>query len=598
MSVQEIPKEKYDARAVVRFYWRHVVRYKKWLTGLLLVLPLTVLVASYLPPLILASVLSKLAQHDFVAGDIWQSFGPVIVVYAVLLLAGIAMWRAVDWYVWRLEGHVQRSIARQIFSHMLSRSADFHANHFAGSLVSQANKVISGYVRMADTTIFTTLSLIFGVIMSVIILAPRSPIFALSLAVLASLYAYGAILASRPVRRLSGIYAAQESRQTGFLADAVTNVMAIKSFARTKYELARFARVTDETLGKMNNFARAHRRLMNVLGSMNRTISAAALLIAVIAVMEFNADIATVFLIFSYTSNIVNQLFEFSNSGLRNYNRAIGDASEMVLKLGEQPEIQDPAEPEVARMGKGVIEFDDVSFKHNGAEDAIFAGLKMRIGQGEKIGLVGHSGSGKSTFVRLLLRFSDIDSGRILVDGQNIAHVTQDDLHEKIAYVPQEPLLFHRTIRENITYGKLDATEEEVTEAARKAHALEFIGTLPKGFDTMVGERGVKLSGGQRQRIAIARAILKDAPILVLDEATSALDSESEKLIQAALWELMKGRTAIVIAHRLSTIQRMDRIIVLDDGSIIEQGKHSDLLKKDGTYAKLWAHQSGGFIEE
>jgi ATP-binding cassette subfamily B protein len=197
-----------------------------------------------------------------------------------------------------------------------------------------------------------------------------------------------------------------------------------------------------------------------------------------------------------------------------------------------------------------------------------------------------------------LLRFSDIDTGAIVIDGQNITTITQDDLRQQIAYVPQEPLLFHRSIHENIAYGKPEATEAEVRDAAEKANALEFIEKLPQGFETLVGERGVKLSGGQRQRIAIARAILKDAPILVLDEATSALDSESERLIQAALWELMKGRTAIVIAHRLSTIQRMDRIVVLDNGVIIEEGSHNQLLKQNGTYAKLWAHQSGGFIEE
>lgn len=598
MNATNKQQEKHNARAVVRFYWHHVTRYKKWIVGLLLVMPFTILINSYLPPLILANVLSRLAKQDFIADDIWQSFGVDIVLYAALLLFGIAMWRAVDWFVWRLEGHVQRAIARQIFSHMLSRSADFHANNFAGSLVSQANKVISNYVRMADTTIFTTLPLALGVVISASILAPRAPIFAAALVVFAALYTYGAILASRPVRRLSGIYASQESKQTGFLADAVTNVMAIKSFARAKHELARFTRVTNETLSKMNDFARAHRRLMNTLGSMNRTISASALLIAVIAVMQFNADIATVFLIFNYTAIIVNQLFDFSNAGLRNYNRAIGDASEMVHTLGQDPEIKDPDLPEAPRMGKGAIEFRDVTFTHAGADDAIFNGLNLRIKPGEKIGLVGHSGSGKSTFTRLLLYFSDIDSGEILVDGQNIARVTQDDLHEQIAYVPQEPLLFHRTIRENIAYGKLDASEEEIIDAAKKAHALEFIQSLPNRFDTMVGERGVKLSGGQRQRIAIARAILKDAPILVLDEATSALDSESEKLIQAALWELMKNRTAIVIAHRLSTIQKMDRIIVMDKGTIVEEGTHAELLEKQGLYAKLWAHQSGGFIEE
>ena len=198
----------------------------------------------------------------------------------------------------------------------------------------------------------------------------------------------------------------------------------------------------------------------------------------------------------------------------------------------------------------------------------------------------------------MLLRFSDVDAGNITIDSQNITDISQDDLHRAIAYVPQEPMLFHRTLRENIAYGKADASEDEIIKVAEQANAMDFINNLPKGLDTAVGERGVKLSGGQRQRIAIARAMLKDAPILVLDEATSALDSENEKLIQDALWELMKGRTSIVIAHRLSTIARLDRIIVLDEGKIIEQGSHAELLANNKIYAKLWAHQSGGFIKE
>ncbi len=211
---------------------------------------------------------------------------------------------------------------------------------------------------------------------------------------------------------------------------------------------------------------------------------------------------------------------------------------------------------------------------------------------------MGHSGSGKTTFTRLLLRFSDIDSGTISIDGQNIAYLTQDDLRRHIAYVPQEPILFHRTLAENIAYGQVDASQQEIEAVAQLAHAHDFIANLPDGYDTLVGERGVKLSGGQRQRVAIARAMLKNAPILVLDEATSSLDSESEALIQSALWRLMEGRTAIVVAHRLSTIQKMDRIVVLDEGKIIEQGTHQELLHTKGAYAKLWAHQSGGFIEE
>jgi ATP-binding cassette subfamily B protein len=241
----------------------------------------------------------------------------------------------------------------------------------------------------------------------------------------------------------------------------------------------------------------------------------------------------------------------------------------------------------------------DVTFGHDGQyEQPLFEHFDLDIAPGEKIGLVGQSGSGKTTLTRLLLRFSDLQGGRILIDGQDIAEVTQRSLRQQISYVPQEPLLFHRSLQENIAYGLPGATEQQIRHAAERAYALDFIESLPDGFDTLVGERGVKLSGGQRQRIAIARAILKDARILVLDEATSALDSESEVHIQRALAQAMAGRTTMVIAHRLSTIQAMDRILVMDAGRIIEQGSHRELLAAGGTYAALWAHQSGGFLAE
>jgi ATP-binding cassette subfamily B protein len=500
--------------------------------------------------------------------------------------------------MWRLEMRIQRNIAEEVFGRMMAQSADFHANNFTGSLVSQTNKLMGSYVRLADTTIFQTYPLVAGLVLTTIILLPRAPLYVLILVTFAVLYLLIAFKISKPVQRLSAKFAAAESKQTGFLADAITNVMAIKSFARSRYEKQRFQKTTAQTQARLWQFSRVHQKQMNYLGLLSRLISGLALAMAAISVVNFGANIVTVFLILSYTSSIVEQLFQFSNSSLRNYNRAFGDASDMVRILALTPEIVDPAQPEKSRIQKGSITFDNVTFAHNGTDDAIFDNLSLQLGHGEKVGLVGHSGSGKSTFTRLLLRFSDVDSGNILIDGQNIAHITQEDLHKAIAYVPQEPLLFHRTIAENIAYGKEDADHAAVQQAARYAHADEFIKTLPQGYDTLVGERGVKLSGGQRQRIAIARAMLKDAPILVLDEATSALDSESEVLIQDALWKLMEGRTAIVIAHRLSTIQKMDRIVVLEDGTIVEQGSHSELLAKNGTYAKLWAHQSGGFIEE
>jgi len=320
----------------------------------------------------------------------------------------------------------------------------------------------------------------------------------------------------------------------------------------------------------------------------------------VVAVVSKSANVATVFLMLSYSTLVADRLWEFSSSVIRNYNRSIGDAQEAVATLNTAPAVKDSEEPTELRVEHGSIDIKSMYFAHDEAAElkTLFKDFNLHIKPGEKIGLVGHSGSGKTSLTRLLLRFMDIDSGEIQIDGINIADVRQENLREVLSYVPQEPLLFHRSIKENINYGKPAASQAEIISVAKKAHAHEFIKDLPKGYDTLVGERGVKLSGGQRQRIAIARAMLKNAPILVLDEATSALDSESELLIQDALWKLMEGRTAIVIAHRLSTIQRMDRIVVLEDGRIVEQGSHKKLLKANGTYARLWAHQSGGFLEE
>lgn len=246
---------------------------------------------------------------------------------------------------------------------------------------------------------------------------------------------------------------------------------------------------------------------------------------------------------------------------------------------------------------KGDIEFNGITFKHADAKAPIFKDFSLSVKPGERIGLVGISGSGKTTLTKLLLRFADVQKGEILIDGQNVSKVQQVSLREAIAYVPQETSLFHRSIADNIAYAHPEASRDEIIRAAKLANAHDFIKDLPDGYETLVGERGVKLSGGQRQRIAIARAILKDAPILVLDEATSALDSESEALIQDALVKLMKGRTSIVVAHRLSTIASLDRIIVLDNGKIIEQGTHQQLLEKHGAYHHLWSRQSGAFLD-
>ncbi|MBC7581983.1 ABC transporter ATP-binding protein [Aeromicrobium sp.] len=585
-------------RKVASFYWRHARKYPTYLWGLIIAVPLTMLVNAFLPTLLTASVLSRLSQHQYQTGHIWASFGPQLLLFAVLLLLGHFTWRIVDHFMWRLEMRVQQDLAEEVFDKLLNQTADFHANNFTGSLVSQNSKLLGNYVRLADTIIFQVYPMLCSITFAAIIMAFRAPLFTGLLLVLSSTFMLVAFASSRPVRLASTKFASAESDQTGLLADTLTNSMAVKSFASGVHERQRFHAATGRTHNLLSDFSRTHQRQMNALGTSTRSISAISLAIAVVSVMMFHANIGTVFLILSYTSLVTDQLFSFGNNSLRNFSRAVGDTTEMIDTMGLTPDILDPTTPENLGMQHGLVTFKDVTFTHGGNEDALFEKFNVLIQPGEKVGLVGHSGSGKTTFTRLLLRFSDIQSGQILVDGQDITAVTQDDLRSRIAYVPQEPLLFHRTIQENIAYGQSGATDKQVTRAAKMAHADEFIQTLPQGYQTLVGERGVKLSGGQRQRVAIARAMLKQAPILLLDEATSALDSESEVLIQDALWKLMEGRTAIVIAHRLSTIQKMDRIIVLDDGKIIEQGSHQELVAKAGAYAKLWAHQSGGFIDD
>jgi ATP-binding cassette subfamily B protein len=389
-----------------------------------------------------------------------------------------------------------------------------------------------------------------------------------------------------------------ESQTTAKLADTITNVGTVRAFAGEKVETRLFHEQTSETRNKNLKLMRVQLVNEAISQAGTTTVEILAFTVGLFGVIVLHSPVGVLYLTLTYTLNLTERLWLFMFI-LRNINRAFGDAADMTDTLQVEPAVKDPAEPEDSTIHRGRVEFSHVDFSYDGSKkNRLFKDLNVVIKPGEQVGLVGHSGGGKSTLVSLLSRFTDIQGGQILVDNQDITSIRQRDLRKAIAYVPQEPLLFHRSLKENIRYGRPDATDEEIIAVAKMAHAHDFIEQLADGYETLVGERGVKLSGGQRQRVAIARAMLKNAPILVLDEATSALDSESEVLIQDALWKLMEGRTAIVIAHRLSTIQRMDRILVMDQGEIVEQGSHKDLLHQNGIYAKLWAHQSGGFMED
>ncbi len=588
------------AKQTVQLFWRHASQHPWYLVGLLVGVPLAVILQQFIPPLLIADALQRLSTHAYAPDQLLDTFGWQLVIYALLILfSGMVVWRVVIILIWKLEAMVTRSIDRQVYDYLLQHSAHFHANRFGGALISQAIKLSGSYIRFADTTLFEIYTFVVSFVATVVILLPRSPLFVLILTVISAGYLVLMYFVTRRLRAVNEAETVALNHQNGYLADTVTNVMAVKSFAAEDFERSHFAKATTDTQHATFRLMRASTNRDVLAGGIINMIEIAAFAIAIGGVVLLRADVTTAFLLLSYTSNIARRLWEFNSHVLRQYNKAFGDSAEMVRVLNTPVDIQDPSRPEKSRISRGEIAFDNVTFTHADAGDALFKKLQLTIKPGEKIGLVGHSGSGKTTLTKLLLRFADVDAGAVKIDGQNIAAIRQADLRRAIAYVPQEPLLFHRTIRDNIAYGLPRASKKRIIEAAKAANAHDFIQTLPQKYETLVGERGVKLSGGQRQRVAIARAMIKDAPILVLDEATSALDSESEKLIQSALWRLMEGRTTIVIAHRLSTIQKMDRIIVLDNGKILEQGTHNELLRQSsGTYAKLWTHQSGGFLED
>lgn len=576
----------------------HAWQYKIYVFGLLCTLPLVLLVHQILPPIIAADILNRLSTGDFVAGRAWESFSRDIIIYALLLLlGGTLMWRFFIFLVWKMEINVQRDIAERMFNHLSTLDMEFHNNSFGGSLVSRTNKLMNSYVRLADTFLFEIYGLLISAVAMGIVLWPLVPRFVIAFYIFAVIYIFIAVRITRRIRVLSSIEAEKQNKVTGYLADMITNVMAVKSFSAQSYENKRFSLATGAVKKASTRLMWSQLHRENIFALSTTTISVLALTLAVFSVVDFGAEIGTVFLVLTYTANMTTRLWDFSQRSLRNINKSLGDAEEATEILYRNAEVTDPQKPQLMPTNGGVIDFVDVQFSHD--KNKLFQNFSLSIKQGEKIGLVGHSGSGKTTLTKLLLRFKDIDDGYIKINGVDIRDVTQVDLRRVISYVPQEPLLFHRSLEENIAYGKEHASQNEIIKAAKNAHAHEFIQTLDDGYKTLVGERGVKLSGGQKQRVAIARAMLKDAPVLLLDEATSALDSESEQLIQDALWKLMEDKTAIVIAHRLSTIQKMDRIIVLDSGKIVEDGSHTELIKKkNGQYARLWQHQSGGFLQD
>ena len=598
-----------SAKDTLAFCWEQVEGNKRQLVTSWIVMILAVVMADIVCPLIFASILSHVASLDLhrATGE-WHTFGPLLLSYAVAGLIAMGLWRIAGWLEW---GACVRAFAKglnQGYEHLLKLSYRWHMDHPAGEVISSLSNFSWAFVEMVDVASWGLLPVAVVVLSAIGVLTVFAWPAALALLVMVAGFVFVLSRRLSLVRVASQVFEDHHSKAVGVVADTVTNLMAVRTAAS---ELQERRRVDNLMRQSVAADLRARSIFMRTQLQLEASIVVGTLLALVagttMAVHHW-ASTAALYLILYYSAQVALNLQQ-SFEHLRSFVRSLGRAAKFTAIAREEVEITDDPAATCLHVPRGRVEFRRVDFGYH-RHGPLFDSLTLSITPGEHVALVGPSGSGKSTLSKLLLRLMDVDGGQIVVDGQDIRAVTLASLRRHVSYVAQEPQLLHRSIAENICYATGGGDPDEwgeapviidydlVHEVGRAAHVEEFVCGLPDRYDTIVGERGLKLSGGQRQRVAIAQAMAKNAPILVLDEATSALDSESEQLVQEALWRLMEESTALVIAHRLSTIARMDRIVVLDRGKIVEEGTHRDLLHNGevGMYGRLWRHQSGGFL--
>jgi len=507
----------------------------------------------------------------------------------------IFTWRLYDIVIASFIPQLQANIRLAMLEYVELHSYKYFSENFAGSLANKIANMVDSSCRLLQITFQKFIPTCLLILLAVIILSSISPIFAVILASFFGAHMLICVILSKKCSGLSLIHSELRSLMQGKIVDNLTNILNIKLFSRFNLEKAYLKQFQNQEI-------QAHKNLLWYLFRI-RVLLEIPSLIMIFCVMGYlikgwqqgwisSGDFVY---IIGVSFNIMIAVWRLGIDDFPDFFKELGICQQALSIINAPHEIQDSPHAPDLKVEKGEIVFDEVSFYYR-PEHHIFTGKNIFIPSGQKVGLVGFSGSGKSTFVNLILRFFEIEKGEIRIDGQNIKHVSQSSLRSQVAMIPQDVSLFHRSLLENIQYGNPEATLDDVIEASKKAHCHEFIEQLPDKYQTLVGERGVKLSGGQRQRIALARAILKNAPILILDEATSALDSQTEKNIQESLSLLMQQRTTIVIAHRLSTLLGMDTILVFHHGQVIEQGTHRELLNKNGHYARLWQMQADGFL--
>ncbi len=582
-----------NTKKTISFYLQASKKHK----GLIILTLLSVVVASVIEFII------PLFYRDFLNTLVSNQSKDVIINHLYFVISWVAFFLVFSWALWRVASFSSVAFQTKIvsglynlcFSYLHHHSFSYFSNSFIGSLVKRVNWFCKAYIDITDRVVWD-LSSAFVSFATILIILFWTNIW-LGTGVLAWMILFFTVnwFFVKYKLRFDIKRNELETHLTGQLADTLTNHANVKLFNGHEREATDFSRINDEarkaTIFSWNfgNTFEAIQAFMMVI------LEIGMFLLAINLWRQGLFTVGDFYLIQAYLLSIFNRVFSFSRIIRAVYER-LADAEEMTEILSTPHEIKDTNKAKNLTVKKGGIKFIDVNFNYH-TKTRVLENYNLDIAPGERLAIIGPSGSGKTTIIKLLFRMHDLSGGKILIDGQDISKVTQESLWQNISLVPQDPILFHRSLKENIRYGRFNASDEEVIMAAKLARCHDFISKTENGYDTLVGERGIKLSGGERQRVAIARAILKNAPILVLDEATSSLDSESEKLIQDALNELMKGKTVVVIAHRLSTIRKMDRIIVVNKGEIYEEGTHEWLLKRDdGIYKKLWGMQAGGFI--
>ncbi|MFI1420833.1 ABC transporter ATP-binding protein [Streptomyces sp. NPDC020731] len=577
----------------LRLYGREMSRLRRLALPALLLPAVGNIGIRYVAPLLIAKLAGQAADDG---GLTPASALPYVLGFGAVLLLAETVWRIGQHCLNRVDALGMEHLYVLGMDELLAKDAAFFHDNFAGSLTKRVLGFGRRFEDFVDTATYRIVGSLVPLVFGAVVLWHYEPLLVAGLLLMIVLTVVGAAPLIRRRQALVHDREAAIARVSGHVADSLTNMETIRAFAAERREADEHrSRVADSRRLTLKSWDYGNLRVDTLVAPMSVLTNVLGLLVA-IAFGGPGQGVEEIVIAFTYYSNATQIMFEF-NQIYRRLESSMTEAAQFTELLLDPPTVLDAAEPEPLAPRDTGIRFEAVTFAHAGAKP-IFQGLDLDVPGGARIGLVGRSGGGKTTLTRLLLRMSDIDDGRILVGGQDISRLRQADLRSLIAYVPQEPAMFHRSLRDNIAFARPGATDEEIHAAAAAAHVTEFADQLPEGFATLVGERGVKLSGGQRQRVALARALLRDAPVLLLDEATSALDSESEILVQDALWRLMDGRTALVVAHRLSTVAGMDRLVVLDRGRVVEQGTHGELLAADGAYAKLWRHQSGGFLGE